>query len=1805
MARKWVSAYLCLLALVLSAGLIVAGFGLASGEEPPPTPRPEKLDAVLTGLLAQQKAAGEPTTGGGADKLLPLHRDEAGNIYVDVLMKSNGSLEGYASLGVTVQAVVGDVVAARIPLRSLGGLTNLASVDSMEASLLLYPSNDVGGPASGAPVFRSASGVDGSGAIVGVIDTGVDFTHGDFRNPDGTTRIKFLCDQTDPPQPADNTCPGGGSPVGGTLWTEAQINATIQGTPIVRQTDSAGHGTHVLGSAAGDDAVFGGMAPGADLIVVKAGDGSFPTTNIVSGISFIDGRAASLGLPYVINMSLGGQIGPHDGTDLMSQAINNIAGAERPGKVIAVAAGNDGGDAIHAGGNVTLGTQTRSFNLPGGTEAAFVDIWYDGQDSFGFSFTAPGGGIFGPFVPGAFFSTCFPGTHTCVQVDHTVPQAGNGDIEVLMVLSPNSGFQTIDLTGAWSFSLAGNVVNIGNFDAWIVCNGAFCDFPGGDDLSTIGQPGVAQTAITVGSFTTKDCWPSIAGGSFCFFPLPTIGDISSFSSIGHTRDGRVKPDIVAPGDVIVSTKSKDASFGNSSIAPDNQHVTLRGTSMATPHVAGAVALLLAANPTLDSAQIKGMLQSTATRDGFTGPGCGNVWGCGKLNLAPLANAAPIALDDSAMVEDGGTVTVLDSGQASVLANDSDPEAGALTATTTPVSGPSNGVLTLNANGTFSYTHDGTNTTGDSFTYQVCDSAALSRCATGTVTITVNQVPPGAPSLVSPVDAPARESFLNSATPFFRWTPSAGDVADYLLQVTSADSFNPHLDIEVVIPHPGTGHQTVSPLNDAIYRWRVVARDLALNTASSVTGTFTVDTIAPLTPTNLTDVTVDPEDLTRTFTWDRSVDLVPTGGTPGDESGVDFYNVVITGLVNIVATADDSAVLCPAGVCQFTTTLPAGRYTMRVSAVDRATNESLPATLDFRAGPTGVVSGLVVVDPVFGNTVSTPFPEIQWGPPVVLPDPSDTVDGGIKTYEVAITGDPVLAPGFNVPFTPFDSPRAFAAECIVDGIRTGVISECRSATGDGDLIIITIGGLDPPLAGGAPDGTHVLAIRIVPEVGPTGDAVNLIFTVDTTPPGVLALVSPANAPARASFLKDNTPFFDWAAPAGEAVDSYRLLVTSGDINTGPVFIDQVIAGSLTSFQAQPADDLPDGTYQWRVAASDQALNVSTSDTRTFTVDTVAPAPADLVLPLENELLNVRTPFFDWSESPATADVFDYRLLVVSGDIGIGAVVIDVVELHPKTDFVTIADLADGGYQWQVIARDKALNTASSVTRSFTIDATAPGIPNLLLLLPPNGAFLSTNTPFFEWETASGDVFNYELRVVSTGSIIAGPFVVQRFIPAPNTSDQTVTPLNDGTYVWRVIARDQAGNEQHYGVFTFTVDTVAPAPPPTLISPAGGDFISDDTPFFEWTPSSGDLDIDVFDYLLQVTSADTFNPHLDIEVVIHHPGTGHQVVVPLADALYRWRVIARDLVPNTAPSVTQTFTVDTVPPAPPELLAPDKFAGFDTKTVSFTWNPSTSDDIVSYRLQVTSGDIDTPPFDVDKEIAHPITGDQVILPAAGRYRWRVGAKDNAGNEVPRGDLGVRKFTIVDRIVDLRLVLESETVVAGSTFGVSIQVEPNGQPVGTVSGLLNFSSGDLDVVNVTAGTTLEVVHQNTFNNSTGVIDFTATTFGEPPTGDFNLAVVTFRAKKSTDMTKIEFNATLPRRTEAAFAGVSVLRDVFDLSVTIGRLDGDADENSLINEADLRLVVRSFGIAGDARADLNEDTVVDILDLVLVALNFGPGGG
>ncbi len=831
-----------------------------------------------------------------------------------------------------------------------------------------------------------------------------------------------------------------------------------------------------------------------------------------------------------------------------------------------------------------------------------------------------------------------------------------------------------------------------------------------------------------------------------------------------------------------------------------------------------------------------------------------------------------------------------------------------------------------------------------------------------------------------------------------------DVEDYVLEVVeSGDGFGVRpFAIEEVITGDITEFQVESgdALADSRYRWRVIVRDVLGNLGTSDTRSFTVDTIEPTAPGNLTDVTTNPDALVRDFTWDRSTDPAPPGGTTGDASGVDFYNVLITGPVNIAATADDSEVVCTAGVCRFTTPqLVAGSYTIQVNAVDRAGNSGDFAALVFRAGPLGVVQNLQVVNPIFGNTVNVPNPAFRWNPP-----PPSELPSGLAAYEVAITGDASLASPFNIPFTPFTGDQFFVVCFNATGDLIGLGATCSAAVLTSDEIQLTV-------TEDVPEGTHTLGVRVIDLAGDAGAVAEIIFTVDITAPSPAPILV---RPGSGDITADNTPFFEWTPSSGDIFD-YRLLVTSGDVNAGPFDLDVVVLHPGTGHQA--INPLGDGDYEWRVVAGDRALNTASSITQPFNVDTVAPAAPELVTPANDpareSFLNTSTPTFDWNAS--TGDPIDYQLLVTSGDIDFGPFDVDVVVPEPSTEFQvpTGEALADGVYQWRVIAGDRSLNTATSETRTFTVDTLAPGAPDLSV--PPDApareSFLSTRTPFFDWEVSTGDPFDYRLLITS-GDINTGPFDEDVVITHPITEFQVPTgdDLGDAAYQWRVIARDKALNTASSVVRSFTVDAVAPGAPALVApadAPARDSFLNTRTPIFQWAVSAGAP----FEYRLLVTSGDIDAGPYDVDVLLAHPTTVFQVPTGdgLDDAVYQWRVVARDAALNTAVSVTRTFTVDTVATAAPSLVAPAddpaRESFLNTRTPFLEWSPSTGD-VFDYRLQVTSGDINTGPFDVDRVIVHPVTGDLVRLTGDGTYNWRVIARDKAFNAATSD---TRTFTV----------------------------------------------------------------------------------------------------------------------------------------------------------------------------------------------------
>jgi len=562
---------------------------------------------------------------------------------VRVLAQFTGERSALERAGLEVTSMIGDVVAGFVNLSALEAVAAVPGLDVIEQSRPMRGELDLSMPATRANLVHTGPpGRRGAGVIVGVIDSGIDWRHHAFRRADGSSRILRIWDQRLTPVAGES------SPAGftfGVEYTKAHIDANLAGgTPPVpvRHADAGGHGSHVAGIAAGDGSVAGngrpaftfvGMAPEADIVVVAntiGAGGLGDSANTLDAAGYIFGVAASLTRPAVINLSQGDYIGPHDGTSLLERGIDTLLGTA--GRAMVKSAGNAAQDEAHATGVVPAGGV---LELPmavsaGDTSDDTVDIWYEGPDRFGFSVVPPGGAASAVVNPPATTTINLPSGNR-VFVDSTLNNPFNADNRIFLRIQ--RGTAGAIQTGTWRLRLHGQVVTNGRAHAWIQRNhGPVFLAPTVSAQSTISIPGTGRRIITVGSFVTRG-----AG----------VGSLSSFSSRGPTRDNRTKPEISAPGQAIISVLNGASGT--------NQYTSMSGTSMAAPHVAGAVALMLQRRPTATIAQIRACLTSTAVKDAFTGATTNNDWGFGKLDAkaandcsgatSPLADITVKALDD--------------------------------------------------------------------------------------------------------------------------------------------------------------------------------------------------------------------------------------------------------------------------------------------------------------------------------------------------------------------------------------------------------------------------------------------------------------------------------------------------------------------------------------------------------------------------------------------------------------------------------------------------------------------------------------------------------------------------------------------------------------------------------------------------------------------------------------------------------------------------------------------------------------------------------------------------------------------------------------------------------------------------------------------------------------------------------------------------------------------------------------------------------------------------------------------------------
>jgi len=479
----------------------------------------------------------------------------------------------------------------------------------------------------------------GSGVIVLVYDSGIDWAHLDFRDPADSSKSRILAiwDQT-------ITATGGESPPAGfsygVEYTKAQIENELDGTPagFVREQDYNGHGTHVMGTAAGNGKAsngrYIGVAPLADLVVVKGGEGSFTENRMIDGLTYAQNIASSQGKPVAVNWSIGGHSGPHDGTRPYEQAVNTFVAT--PGRVVVISAGNDGASPIHLGGTLTAGgSATFTMTVPtytptsGTNNDRFVlDVWLDGNLNVTALVTSPNGHTYQRLAGEWGSSQTADGT---IYVQNLISTL-NGDRNIYCEIY--DGTPTTPATGTWTVTLSGAVSNVA-YDAWLASRtvgASLVTLTSGNTALTVSMPGTAEGAITVASYVTKWSWESASGSTYSYSGTDRTDNISTFSSIGPSRDLRQKPDIAAPGQGIAAALSSASIQSAVIIVPGGKHFINQGTSMAAPHVAGAAALMLGADASLTSAEIKNAMLAGANKDAFTGPSWNVTWGEGKLDV---------------------------------------------------------------------------------------------------------------------------------------------------------------------------------------------------------------------------------------------------------------------------------------------------------------------------------------------------------------------------------------------------------------------------------------------------------------------------------------------------------------------------------------------------------------------------------------------------------------------------------------------------------------------------------------------------------------------------------------------------------------------------------------------------------------------------------------------------------------------------------------------------------------------------------------------------------------------------------------------------------------------------------------------------------------------------------------------------------------------------------------------------------------------------------------------------------------------
>lgn len=505
----------------------------------------------------------------------------------ELIVKYHGSLDRLREQNIVVEELIAGYAILTVPEALVDMVSDTPEIEYVEKPKRFYYGQTFpAGTSCFPPVTMRTPFLNGRGVLLAVLDSGITWDLEVFRKADGSTRIRYLWDQTVSEETASmryGKMPDGFSL--GTEYTAEEINAALQMHALDRyrripSRDLSGHGTAVAGIAAGKsaDGLYTGAAPEAELIVVKLGlpgnsggvEEGFPrTTEILRGVTYALRKARQLNMPLVINLSFGNSYGSHDGSSLLERFLDN---ASEIGKtVICVGSGNEGATRGHFAGNITrdsrvelaVGNYERNLN---------IQLWKNYSDVFRIRLQAPGGeeAELSTNIQGGKYTLELEQTRILVYLGEPLPYAVAQEIYLDMIPAEGSYINA----GIWTILLEPVVTVTGQYYLYLPAGNGRGDSTGfyrSTPQVTLTVPSTAAKVITVGAYDpVYDTYADFSGRGYA----------DSTRTIGVAAAGLTKPDLVAPG---VNIQAPDV-YGT--------FTPTTGTSFATPIVSGAAALLM-------------------------------------------------------------------------------------------------------------------------------------------------------------------------------------------------------------------------------------------------------------------------------------------------------------------------------------------------------------------------------------------------------------------------------------------------------------------------------------------------------------------------------------------------------------------------------------------------------------------------------------------------------------------------------------------------------------------------------------------------------------------------------------------------------------------------------------------------------------------------------------------------------------------------------------------------------------------------------------------------------------------------------------------------------------------------------------------------------------------------------------------------------------------------------------------------------------------------------------------------------------